>query len=402
MIERLPVLGLCGLLLGCSAPRDEDDLREAAGPGSTSGGSGTNHAGGVAAGGTTAISADAGMAGMLSASGGVPVFTPNGGSSSGGGTAGGGGVPPQPPTDTCDFPYQKLVDVSSAQALANALGSAAPGTLIRLASGEIRGEFTASKSGNAGAPIVLCGTRQAVLSAGTSSSETVLTITGDYWVASGFSVVGGQKGVLLDGANHNLLTSLSVHGSGNEAVHFRSASSDNVLEWSEIFDTGKDSAEFGEGVYIGSAVSQWEKFTGSANVPDRSDRNVVRNNKIGPNVRAELIDVKEGTTGGTIVDNTFNGAGIVSDGFADSWIDVKGNGYSIASNQGTDSPADGFQVHVVEGGWGNGNAFRKNRATVNADGYGFRISEDASGTIVSCDNVVMGAGAGLSNIGCQN
>jgi hypothetical protein len=292
--------------------------------------------------------------------------------------------------------------VSSAQALANALGSAGPGTLIRLASAEIRGEFTASKSGSAAAPIVLCGTRQAVLSAGTGSSETVLTITGDYWVVSGFSVVGGQKGVLLDGANHNLLTSLSVHGSGNEAVHFRSASSDNVLEWSEIFDTGKASAEFGEGVYIGSAVSQWEKFTGSASIPDRSDRNVVRNNTIGPNVRAELIDVKEGTTGGSIVDNTFNGAGIVSDGFADSWIDVKGNGYSIASNQGTDSPADGFQVHVVEGGWGNGNAFRKNLANVNAGGYGFRISEDASGTIVSCDNVVMGAGAGLSNIGCQN
>jgi hypothetical protein len=401
LIERLPVLGLCGLVLGCSAPRDEDDFM-GAGRGSTSGGSGTNHAGGVPAAGAGTVSAAAGAAGMPSASGGAPVLTPSGGSSSGAGVAGGGGAPPQPPTDTCDFPYQELVDVSSAQALANALGSAGPGTLIRLSNGEIRGEFTASKSGSAAAPIVLCGTRQAVLSAGTGSSETVLTLTGDYWVVSGFSVVGGQKGVLLDGANHNLLTSLSVHGTGNEAVHFRSASSDNILEWSEIFDTGKASAEFGEGVYIGSAVSQWEKFTGSANVPDRSDRNVIRNNEIGPNVRAELIDVKEGTTGGSIADNTFNGAGIVSDGFADSWIDVKGNGYSITGNQGTDSPADGFQVHVVEGGWGNGNTFRKNRATVNADGYGFRISADASGTVVSCDNVVMGAGAGLSNIGCQN
>ena len=36
----------------------------------------------------------------------------------------------------------------------------------------------------------------------------------------------------------------------------------------------------------------------------------------------------------------FDGAGIVSDGFADSWIDVKGNGYGITGNQGTDSPAD--------------------------------------------------------------
>jgi hypothetical protein len=119
-------------------------------------------------------------------------------------------------------------------------------------------------------------------------------------------------------------------------------------------------------------------------------------------VRAELIDVKEGTSGGTIENNSFDGAGIASGGFADSWVDVKGNGYSLTANQGKNAAMDGFQVHVVADGWGDDNVFRQNHVAVNAKGYGFRISEGASGTLVSCDNVATGAGAGLSNIGCKN
>jgi hypothetical protein len=315
-------------------------------------------------------------------------------------SSGSAGAPPMPPTGTCDFPHDKLVDVTSAADLARALGAAAAGTMIRLPDAEVRGAFKATASGSADHPIVLCGTRAAVLTATASSAG--FTLSGDYWVLSGFSVTGGQKGVLLDGAQHNLLSSLSVHGTGNEGVHFRIGSSDNVLEWSEISDTGNADPEFGEGVYIGSAISQWEKFTGDASKPDASDRNVVRNNKLGPNVSAELIDVKEGTTGGVIQDNSFDGAGIAKGGFADSWMDVKGNGYTVTGNQGMNAAADGFQVHVIQDGWGDNNKFEKNRANVNASGYGFRISESATGTVVGCDNVVSGAGAGLSNIGCKN
>jgi hypothetical protein len=68
-----------------------------------------------------------------------------------------------------------------------------------------------------------------------------------------------------------------VHGTGNEGVHFRANSADNTLQWSEVSDTGNASPEFGEGVYIGSAITHWEMFTGSASTPDRSDRNIVKN-----------------------------------------------------------------------------------------------------------------------------
>lgn len=391
------------LLLGaCSAPRDTDSIDRAAGgaprggSGIHSGGAGTSLPGPGGSGAKTTGGTPSGGA-QASAGGNAGGAPHTGGALNGGGFA---GEPSLPPAEACAFSHSKLIDVATAQALGSALSSAAPGTMIRLADAEFVGAFSSDKSGDAQSPIVLCGSRHATLRS--NGSSTVFGLKGDYWILSGFSITGGQKGVLLDGANNNLFTGLSIHGIGNEGVHFRAHSSDNTFEWSELFDTGNASSEFGEGVYIGSAASQWAKFTGSANTPDRSDRNVVRNNKLGPNIRAEHIDVKEGSSGGLIQNNAFDGVGMVSDGFADSWVDVKGNDYALLDNQGAGSPADGFQVHVVKDGWGNNNVFRRNEAKVNASGYGFNVSSDASGTVVGCENVVTGAGKGLSNVACQN
>ncbi len=399
MIERTDVRAAFAMLLltcACSAPRDTDDPNRPP-PSQGTAGKKTADSGGSSAG----FGADPATGGAASESAGQGGAAAEPGKlGMAGSSSGAAGAPAMPPSGSCDFPHDELVDVSDAAGLVRALGSASAGTMIRLPDAELRGAFKATAVGSAAQPIVLCGSRAAILRS--NATSTVLSLEGDYWVLSGFSVTGGQKGVLLDGAQHNLLSSLAVHGTGNEGVHFRISSSDNVLEWSEIFDTGNVDAEFGEGVYIGSAISQWQKFTGDPSKPDASDRNVIRNNKLGPNVRAELIDVKEGTSGGVIQDNSFDGAGIAAGGFADSWMDVKGNGYSVLGNQGVNAAADGFQVHVIQSGWGNANRFQKNRANVNASGYGFRISDSAKGTVVGCDNVVNGAGAGLSNIGCKN
>ena len=50
-------------------------------------------------------------------------------------------------------------------------------------------------------------------------------------------------------------------------------------------------------------------------------------NRIGPNVAAESIDIKEGTFDGVIRGNTFDGRGISGQNSADSWVDAKGIGY---------------------------------------------------------------------------
>jgi len=54
---------------------------------------------------------------------------------------------------------------------------------------------------------------------------------------------------------------------------------------------------------------------------------------------AEAVDIKEGTTGGTLRKNRFAGAGMTA---ADSWVDVKGNGWTIAENTGNGGVVDGF------------------------------------------------------------
>src|SRR5262249_43816436 len=150
-----------------------------------------------------------------------------------------------------------------------------------------------------------------------------------------------------DAASHNHLIGLSVSDLGQEGIHFRTGSSDNVLESSEVTNTGTKDPGFGEGVYIGTSKTQW------SGGPDPSDRNQILNNVIGPGVRAECLDIKEGTTGGKISGNHFDGADIAGVNSADSWVDVRGNGYTLSDNVGVNTPADGFQVHVEVDGWGN-------------------------------------------------
>ncbi len=85
---------------------------------------------------------------------------------------------------------------------------------------------------------------------------------------------------------------------------------------------------------------------------------------------------------------------------ADSWVDVKGNGWLIDGNTGRHSSADGFQTHQILSGWGTGNVFANNTAVVDGPGYGFHITRPL-GNILKCSNTVTAARAGVSNITCS-
>jgi hypothetical protein len=136
---------------------------------------------------------------------------------------------------------------------------------------------------------------------------------------------------------------------------------------------------------------------GSASVPDRSDRVQILNNRI-VNTTAEGIDVKEGTTGGTIAGNVFSNAGHSGIHFADSWVDVKGNGWRIEGNSGSRTKLDAFQVHRTIPGWGNGNAFQGNSVGAGVPGYEVSIASGTTGNTVACGPT--GAGRGKSNVPC--
>ena len=293
-----------------------------------------------------------------------------------------------------------LVKVSTAAALTEALATVAPGTMIELADGVYRGRFVGRAQGTADAPVVLRGGRGAVLDGGSTSSGYVLHLNGArHWRLEGFTVRGGQKGVVLDRTSSVVMSGLDVGHTGQEAVHFRSGSSDNRLQDSLVHDTGLQTPGYGEGVYIGSAKSNWSTYSGGQ--PDRSDRNVVIGNRIWATT-AESIDVKEGTSDGILEGNVMDGASLSGENYADSLVDVKGNGYRVLRNHGTGPVTDAFQTHVVLDGWGSGTLFAGNRLDVRATGYGIWVHRPGdSATVVGCDNAAPSAAKGLSNIACR-
>lgn len=278
-----------------------------------------------------------------------------------------------------------------------ALDAAKPGDVIRLADGTYRGTFEITVAGEPDAPIHLCGGPGAVLDGGDVDHGIVVHLEGaDHWRLLGFGVRGGQKGVMADGVEGVVLGGLVVSDIGDEAVHLRAFSVDNLVVGLDISGTGQRRPEFGEGIYIGTAESNWCEVTSCD--ADASDRNRVVGNTI-RQTTAESIDVKEGTTGGEIRDNVFDGSALTGD--ADSWVDVKGNDWLIAGNSGTTSPGDGFQTHEILEGWGTGNVFRGNDARVNGPGYGFALTPELQ-NLVACDNRADGAARGLANVSCRD
>jgi hypothetical protein len=290
------------------------------------------------------------------------------------------------------------VPVSTSAQLKTALAAARPGQVIALASGTYTGKFESAASGTAAAPITLTGPRTAVLTTGSVDSGYALHLTGSQWRVTGIAVRTAAKGIVLDGSRFTRISRVEVGNIGAEAVHFRKGSSDGVIENSLIHHTGITSPQYGEGVYIGSAVSNWSSIMGSSTTPDRSDRVIVRGNDI-RNTPAEGVDVKEGSTGGSITGNSFTASGTSGRNSADSWIDVKGNDYVVSGNQGTGTLLDAMQVHTVVAGWGARNRFSGNTVIGAVPGYEVWVQGTSIGNRVACDTSA--AAKGLSNIPCS-
>ncbi|WP_260605208.1 discoidin domain-containing protein [Streptomyces sp. WAC01280] len=318
-----------------------------------------------------------------------------------------------------------VVDVATTAQLQSALAAAQPGQTIRLAAGEYRGAFVIRRAGTAAAPITLTGPANAVLvndgpsgtapscpapTAGWDSGYGLWLYDAPYWKLAGFTVKDSKKGVVLDNSHHVTLDGLAVHHVEDEAVHFRRSSSDGVIRNSTITHTGLVQPGYGEAVYVGSAGSNWACHGNTGGV-DRSDRVQVLDNRIGPNVTAEHIDVKEGTADGVIRGNTFDGTGISGQNSADSWVDAKGTGYLIENNTGMFAPpgtfANGYETHnpstTPSFPNGCGNVWRGNTSDLGGVGaYAIKITSTskcaAAPNVVHAGNTVTNAVSGLTNV----
>ena len=293
----------------------------------------------------------------------------------------------------CDL---ATAEPASAEELQKALDDAAPGDVIVLQAGTFEGEYVATAQGTESQPITLCGTADSILDGGAIDGGYVLHLDGaTHWVLQGFAVRNGQKGIMADATTGTIIRQVTVTHIGDEGIHLRNGSTDNQVLDNTVSETGLRKPKFGEGIYIGTAESNWCDVSDCE--PDRSDRNLVEGNTIS-GTTSESVDIKEGTTGGILRDNTFDGAAMKD---ADSWVDVKGNGWLIEANHGTNSPADGFQTHEILDGWGTDNVFTANVADLDGNGVGFALEPELD-NVVHCDNTVSGDGSELSNAECHD
>jgi hypothetical protein len=287
------------------------------------------------------------------------------------------------------------VTVRTPDELREALGSATAGTVIAVADGPYPGEFRAASAGTAQRPIWLCGSRRAVLGNVTPQGRYTLHVDhASHWRIQGLTVSGGRKGVMVDASHHVVLEGLLVTGSGDEAIHLRDGSTDNVVRGNVVRDTGRRKPKFGEGVYVGTAESNWCAISDCH--PDRSDRNLVEGNDIA-GVSAEGIDIKEGTHAGVVRDNLLSGAAATA---ADSAVDVKGNGWKVIGNTVVDVPQDGFQVHEITDGSGDANVFVANTGHGQLPGYLINVTGSGRRNQVSCDNTAARPGGRVTNVTC--
>lgn len=294
--------------------------------------------------------------------------------------------------------YSRLVQVSSSAALSSALAGARAGDLILLADGTYRGEFRALVSGTAAQRISLCGGPSAIVDAGSQSVYDGVVLRGaSNWTVAGFTITNALRAVMAERVTNDTIRGLTIHAIGQEGIHLRTFSSKNAVVANRIYDTGRGVAEYGEGIYIGTWNGAWCQY--SSCQPDRSDSNLVAQNTLGPDVRAEHIEIKEGTTGGELRGNTFDGRGMVlSQSYVNSWVNVQGNAYLVRANKGVTTLRYGYKVERQLTGWGNRNTFTGNSATLSGSGAAFSIPSGTTGNVVRCDNQVTGAVLGIACI----
>ena len=261
---------------------------------------------------------------------------------------------------------KRIVPVSDIDGLFAAVRNALPGDVIRVAPGtyDYTGYWGAQKidstaSGTEQAPIVLTAAdpeQPPVLTGSAPENGYVLHIQGDHWILDHLCVTNAQKGIVLDHSSHSVIRYCEVCNTGAEAIALRDGSSDCTVSHCNIHHSGLVSPGYGEGVYIGSAVS-------TTGFDYHCDRNRV-SDCVFREIAAEHVDVKEFTTGTEICGCTFFGDGMTGENYAGSFIDIAGNDCYVHDNigyrNGNPKIAAAFEIHNQAEGWGYHAVFADN------------------------------------------
>lgn len=271
-----------------------------------------------------------------------------------------------------------VVNVSNAKELSSALSKAAPGDKIVLAAGTYEGRFKLTKGGSQNKPIWVVGASASdmpIIDGGDFNNKTAFAIDGGdvdiaYIYVQNIKVTNARGGITVDKADYVTIDGVEAYDVGQAGIHLRDGSAYNIVKNSYIHDTGLYNVKYGEGIYIGSDYRKWPGAGGSSEYDPKVDHAQIINNVIGPNVTAEHIDIKEGSSYAYVIGNTFNAAGmndILNGGL--SYMDLKGNYAEVAYNEGNQNGnpyfENAFEVNTKQPGWGFYNNIHDNVLTFN-------------------------------------
>ncbi|WP_435236773.1 right-handed parallel beta-helix repeat-containing protein [Psychromonas sp. PT13] len=280
-----------------------------------------------------------------------------------------------------------VVKVNSASELKKALSNAKAGDKIVIAAGTYTGFFKLTKGGSQERPIWIVGEdskNMPILNGDDYNNKIVLSINGtsnkpeegiSYIYIQDIEVMNGRTGIALDQADYVTIDNVTVHEVGQAGIHLRDGSSYNIVKNSTVYNTGLYNVKYGEAVYIGSDYTKWDGTGKSSRTYDPAvNYNQILTNTLGPNVTAEHIDVKEGSSYSYIIGNTFNAAGmidILNGGL--SYIDFKGNyteaAYNTGNQNGNKYFDNAFEINEKSEGWGYHNNIHDNVLTFNDEYY---------------------------------
>lgn len=235
--------------------------------------------------------------------------------------------------------------VANIAELSAAISGADPGAVICLKPGvydaaRAPGEMIQieGRHGQVNKPIVLRGQAGVVIT-NTGTLDAIYINRSSYIGLEDLVIQDVFRAVMIDESTRISMSNLLVERTAQEAIHFRKNTTHSVLVNSRIRDVGVDTKNnhpamkrFAEAIYIGTARSNWAKVMGSATAPDASDNNCVSGNRVGPNIAAEGLDLKEGTRNTYILNNVFDLGGISGHNFADSALDLKGSAAFVGHN----------------------------------------------------------------------
>lgn len=284
--------------------------------------------------------------------------------------------PPPPPPSSC----ARTVNVASASALSSAAVNAQAGDCIMVAAGTYNlPTQNWTRSGTATAPITIQG----------AGSTTILSLGGNggiyikasYWHVRKLRVTNGFFGIQTEGSVYTEIDSVEIDHVQQAAINLRYGTNHSTVKNSKIHDTGLGTARYGEGIYIGGYASE-----GSSLPDNAADDNQVLNSTFGPNVRAESVDISDGSDRTTVIGNTIDGTGTVFEyGYMNSLIGVRGTGNVMTDNVLSRGAPHGFDQY-------NGTTvYHRNRISLQATtSYPAPVGINRAGgtTTVYCDNDV--------------